>query len=241
MAKRFITTDLFSEDWFLELSTETKLFWIYAFLNCDHAGVLRANIRPFNALNGLSVELDTVLDEINHQKQRIQKLTDRTLFIVGFVQFQYGRELNPQNRVHKSVLEIFEKHGISFEKQGVNMGFNSTLIGVKDKDKDKDKDKVQFLEKEKTENSNFEIPSESDCQNAFRSVMVSNGMDPEQMGGFMVLGSGFFAHYESQGWKKGNGMMIHKWKPLVSEWIGRERGRQTLNKTEQTKHTRTWE
>ena len=240
MAKRYITTDLFAEDWFLELTHESKLFWIYAFLNCDHAGFLKANIRPFNALNGTLIVLDATLTEINAEKERIMRVSERLLYLTGFVEFQYGNLLNPSNRVHKSVIDIHFEHSVSLEKLNKNLAptvtLDSPLIGVKDKDKDKDKDKV-------VQYTGAEIPTMEEVIKQFGASMAVIGMDASMLGGAEKLGETFYAHYESQGWRKGNGMAIFKWKPMVSEWIAREKGRQISNPKngEKVKTTRSWD
>jgi hypothetical protein len=242
MAKRYITTDLFAEDWFLEMSADVKLFWIYSFLTCDHAGFLKANIRPFNALNGTSITLDTALNEINAEKVRIMRVSERVLYLTGFVDFQYGNVLNPSNRVHKSVIDLHVEHNITLDKSVVNkapcMGNDSPLEGVKDKDKDKDIDKVDF-----TKNALAETPTVEQVVEQFRSIMASVGMDATMLGGCEKLGATFHAHYESQGWVKGNGMAIYKWKPMVSEWIAKEKGRQISNPKngEKPKAQRSWD
>ena len=43
MAKRFIDTLIFDDEWFCELSKDSKLFFIYFITKCDHAGILRFN------------------------------------------------------------------------------------------------------------------------------------------------------------------------------------------------------
>lgn len=246
MAKRFISTDLFSEDWFLDLQNETKLFYIYSLLNCDHAGILKANVRAFNSLNCTEVRIDSLLEQINGSTLKMQKIGENLLYLVDFVNFQYGPVLNPANRAHKSVIDILTSHKIKFTSSilGATEGLESTSLGVKDKDKEKDKEKeVVSLNLEKSEFSNFQnfdIPTEEQAQEAFRSSMVSLGMDPSMMGGSEALGSNFFRHYESQGWRKGNGMQIFKWKALVSTWLASEKGRQAGKNTNQVTQ-RSWD
>ena len=248
MAKRFINTDLFSEDWFLDLDNETKLFYIYALLNCDHAGILKSNIRAFNSLNGTNVSIDTVMEKINDSTQKMQKITDRVLYLVDFVAFQYGPVLNPANRAHKSVIDILTSHKIKFVSSfiGASEELESTSLGIKDKDKDKEKEKEKEIIFQKIENTeisnfqNFDLPTEKEAQEAFRSIMVSLGIDPSMMGGSEALGSNFFRHYESQGWRKGNGMQIYKWRALVSTWLASEKGRQA-GKTTNQQTTRSWD
>ncbi len=236
MAKRFISTDLFNEDWFLELDLEVRLFYVYAFLTCDHAGILRANLRPFNALNGTTLSADTILEQINAERPRIKKLTDRAWLLTGFISFQYGNELNPANRVHASVLKILEENNIDLsEIKGLTRG----LLGVKDKEKDMDKENADTLHF----TGASEIPESAEVVAAFRSTFNVNGYPPDAFGGAEQMGLDFLNHYSSQGWRKGNGMPIHKWLPMVPKWFATERARQTKNTktTIITQPKRSWE
>jgi hypothetical protein len=59
------------------------------------------------------------------------------IFVRGFVEFQYScsvNNLNPENKVHLSVINILKKYG-------AYKPLASPIQGAKDKDKDKDKEK----------------------------------------------------------------------------------------------------
>lgn len=71
---------------------------------------------------------------------KLTLLSPTKIFIQDFIDFQYG-ELNPENRVHKSVLN-------RVEKEGAKKGLKRPLQGTKDKDKEKDKDKDKVKDKE---------------------------------------------------------------------------------------------
>lgn len=101
---------------------------------CDHAGVLNLDIETMSFLVGEEISFEEI--KSNFSKQIIF-LNDDKIIITEFINFQYGT-LNPENRVHLSVIH-------KLEKLGVNKDLISTLNGAKDKDKDKDKD----LDKEK--------------------------------------------------------------------------------------------
>ena len=44
MAKRFIDTGMFDDSWFMHLSSDSKLTFIYLITNCDHAGIIDLNV-----------------------------------------------------------------------------------------------------------------------------------------------------------------------------------------------------
>ena len=119
MAKRFTDTMKWNEDWFLELSTSNKLFWIYVCDNCDHAGIYKLNKRMFELLIGAKINTDDFLTTINAEKDRIILLDNGKWYITKFIEFQYGSTLNPNNRVHKSILKLLNDNNIKFEQQEV--------------------------------------------------------------------------------------------------------------------------
>ena len=128
MAKRFRDTGSWKKKWIRELNPEMKLFWFYLLDNCDHAGIWEVDIEL--ASFQMDVELDeaSILEAFN--RKIIPFKTDKW-FVPKFIVYQYG-ELNENNRVHNSVINILNKYGLY-------KGRVSPLQGVKDKDKDKDK------------------------------------------------------------------------------------------------------
>jgi len=115
MAKRFTETMKWNEDWYLDLSLADKLFWIYVCDNCDHAGIFKPNKRMFELLIGHEINVESFLDNVNLNKSRICVLGNGRWFLTGFIEFQYGNKLNPNNRVHKSILKILNENDISLD------------------------------------------------------------------------------------------------------------------------------
>lgn len=137
MAKRFTDTDKWKKGSFGELSLKMKVVWIYLCDNCDHAGIWDANLRLLSFQVGEDVtreEISTALGD------RVRWLSDTKLFLISFVEFQYGR-LNPENRAHQSVIS-------RLEKEGAYKVLTSPFQGAKDKDKEKEKEKDKEKEKE---------------------------------------------------------------------------------------------
>lgn len=140
MAKRFISTAIWDEDWFLDMPAEYKLFWFYIISNCDFGGLFKVNLRSFCGLNGVKIDSDTALQYFNKDKQRIKVLDNQKVwFIEDFFAFQYGTTFNPENRVHASIEKLYLKYNLK-------MTSIRGLIDLKDRVKDKDKDK--YKEKE---------------------------------------------------------------------------------------------
>ena len=115
MAKRFTDTMKWNEDWYLDLSLIDKLFWIYICDNCDHAGIFKPNKRMFELLIGGEIDVQKFLHTVNQDKPRICVLGNGRWFLAGFIEFQYGNKLNPNNRVHKSILNILNDNDLNLE------------------------------------------------------------------------------------------------------------------------------
>lgn len=115
MAKRFTDTMKWNEDWYLDLSLVDKLFWIYICDNCDHAGIFKPNKRMFELLIGGKIDVQKFLQTVNKDKARVCVLGNGRWFLAGFIEFQYGNKLNPNNRVHKSILNILNDNDLNLE------------------------------------------------------------------------------------------------------------------------------
>lgn len=137
MAKRFTATEIWDEDWFLEMPKEYKLFWFYLKDKCDHSGVFKVNIKVFNSLNECDINSEIAFELFNKGKKRIRKVNGSIWLLEDFFTFQYGQNLNQNNRVHQSVEN-------QYRKLGVSLGSIRGLSVVKDRVKDKDKDKDMY-------------------------------------------------------------------------------------------------
>lgn len=132
MAKRFTDSDKWDDPWFLDLPNGHKLLWIFILDKCNHAGIFKVSKRSID----FHLETETDLEEIKKVfKKRIHIINEQKWFITKFIEYQYG-ELQKNNRVHNSVIQLLKK-------EGVFKVYQQTLIGAKDKDIYKDKDKVK--------------------------------------------------------------------------------------------------
>ena len=135
MAKRFHDSGLWNEDWFIDLSTENKLFYQYIIDNCNHAGIWKPNLKHFEFILGSKWGLIEAINAINIDKERIIMFPNKRYFICGFIPFQYGSVLNLNNRVHLSICNALILNKIPLESIRPQIEVKE---GVKDKDKDKD-------------------------------------------------------------------------------------------------------
>lgn len=132
MAKRFSDTKIWTEDWFLEMPNEYKLFWFYMLAECDHAGLFKVNLRSFRGLLEVNLSATEALKYFNNGKDRIRVVSESIWYIEDFIVFQYGTTLNLNNRLHDSIKKQLEKHGISLTSI---RGVLDLKHGVKEKDK----------------------------------------------------------------------------------------------------------
>lgn len=137
MGKRFAATEIWDEDWFLEMPASYKLFWFYMLSTCNHAGVFKVNLRSFSGLNGVKIKSDKALELFNKGKDRIRVVNQSVWLIEDFFVYQYGTTFNPNNRVHESVECIYNSLGIK-------MTSIRGLLDLKDRVKDKDKDNISI-------------------------------------------------------------------------------------------------
>lgn len=145
MAKRFIDTELFNDSWYMNLTPEAKLFFIYLITNCDNAGIIDLNIRLAEFQTGIKDfrnSFYTVCAEFG--EKRLMNLRENYYFIPNFVRYQYPNGLNSGVKAQQSVvlkLQYFNINPNSLER--VNKQFDESYQTPQDKDmyKDIDKDK----------------------------------------------------------------------------------------------------
>ena len=144
MSKRFHETEIWNEDWFLDMDEVYRMFWFYIKDTCDHAGIWKPNVRRFNADVENKVDLSVALELFNAEKNRIEKLESGHWVLLDFVYFQYGRVLNLKNSCHLSVFNRLNKlevslgslRGLIEVKEGSSRPQVEVKAGVKEQDKD---------------------------------------------------------------------------------------------------------
>ena len=196
MAKRFTDSRKWSDPWFMELPLLMKCLWIYLLDTCDHAGIYKVNLKLASFLLGETIN---PADVKRYFSGRIIEIDAETWRIPKFIDFQYG-SLNPDNRVHASVL-------LTLEKEGACKGLRSPFQGAKDKDKDKDKDKEK---RGGAGEVSFTVP---DLETLKKEFISSRGS--------VQQAERFFNHYTANGWMVGK-VRMKDWKAAVKNWIARD-------------------
>jgi len=189
MPKRFIDTEIFKKKSMKILPSRYKLLYIYMFCECNHAGIWDVELD----VAALRLELDFDEKEVLAQfGDSLRKIKDGKWYLTDFVEFQYGK-LNPENRAHKSVIEILKKYKIK--------PLRSPLQGCKDMDTDTDTDKELDKDKDK---SKERIPTLNQwLEYAKEKNYPANDAE------------GAFDHYVANGWVQGKNKPIKDWKAAL--------------------------
>jgi len=131
MSKRFIDTGLFDDDWFMDLSKDAKLLWVYLITKCDHAGMIKLNQKLCKVQTDIK-DLNEIIKQLGN---RIITVSEQLYFIPKFIEFQYPNFPNSKVRQQSSAVDILVKHGL-FDKE--NLTLNKELINTYDNDNGND-------------------------------------------------------------------------------------------------------
>jgi hypothetical protein len=109
--KRFTATDKWDKSWYRALKPRHKCLWDYLLSKCDCAGVWE----PDWELAGFQIGEKVSADDLKVFGERIQMMKGGKVFVVKFVEFQYG-ELSDQCRPHHAIFKALKRHGIGYAK-----------------------------------------------------------------------------------------------------------------------------
>ena len=89
MTKRFVDTEIWNKDWFLDLSIKQKLLLKYIYDNCDCAGVYEISYRNLqNCFN------EPVSKKDFEGLRQVKFISENKVFVEDFIKFQYGWSMN---------------------------------------------------------------------------------------------------------------------------------------------------
>jgi hypothetical protein len=107
MAKRFIDTNIFNDEWVCSLSKDAKLFFLYYITTCDHAGVLRLNKKLCEFQTGLK-SIETLTQELSNS---LITLKDGLFFMPRFIKFQYPNFPQSNVKQQEGAIKILKELG----------------------------------------------------------------------------------------------------------------------------------
>jgi hypothetical protein len=113
MAKRFIDTGLFEDAWFLDLSKDCKLLWVYLITKCDHAGIIEFNPKLWQFHTGIK-GIETVIKGLTN---RLIRVNESYFFIPKFLSYQYPGFPNSKVRAQISAIKILIKFNLFDEEK----------------------------------------------------------------------------------------------------------------------------
>ena len=143
MAKRFTDSNKFNDSWYRRLSPLHKVIWEYILSECNHAGILKdLDLELMSFKIGSTIKQEDL--ELFKKDGRLIFLSETILYIPKFIPFQYGN-LNPNHKVHASVIRELEKNNIK-DIDTLSLPYTNPYTRVKDKDKEKDIDKYMDME-----------------------------------------------------------------------------------------------
>lgn len=206
------------------------LFWGVLELLHRNDGVMKYDPKRVGfALQTAPVEIEKILN-------------DYDLFTVEDGEFWSGRLLG--QITHRS--KLLEKRRAAGRKGGkAKASAKQVLSDGSSKTEPKERKVEESKGNESIQNEGDKgLPEMKEIIECFTSAVTSRGMDPRQVK-IATYAKEFKGHYSSQGWRKGNGMPITDWRPLVFKWLttalNQERSRPSqTNDNANHKNNRPW-
>ena len=133
MAKRMGDTDIWSKDWYLDLTDKQKLLVRFLFDNCDCAGIYEISKRMLR----VCFEQPITREDFEAIKQ-VRFINENTIFIEDFINFHYNIEisqLNEKYNLHKGIIRRLNKYGI-FSTLSQGLGNPSPRVQEQEKEKE---------------------------------------------------------------------------------------------------------
>jgi hypothetical protein len=159
MSKRFIDTELWEKDWFMELTPAEKLAWVYLTTNCDNVGVWKPNFRLAEFVIGQQLDWEKFAGKCNGN---IEILENGKWWLVDFIAFQHPDLLtNPDggnSKALKSYLRDLESHGLTARFNDLAMGIEWASDGHGYDPKEKAKAKAR-VKARKSDDSKMDHPT----------------------------------------------------------------------------------
>lgn len=217
MKMRMFDTELFHQDWFINLSSRHQLVYIYILMNCDLAGVFEISPRRMTCDMHMDEKPITHKDVFGPFGDRVLPIegSDSKALVPDFIGFHYGKHLvnDGKHHLHKTVAKAVAAANLTLEYINERASekyrfefddFSDVLAESRPKQAcllDVPKDKEA-----KKRKGAFEKPTLEEVKDYF----TSNGtvIDPEE----------FWAYYEQKGWKDKNGNRIKNWKACLVTW-----------------------
>jgi hypothetical protein len=97
MTKKRQASDIWLQDWFINLDTLYKLFFLYLRDNASNAGIWRPNKKDFDLKNNCRIDLYKFLDAVNKDETIISVLPNNNWFLNYHISANHGSNYKPTN------------------------------------------------------------------------------------------------------------------------------------------------
>jgi hypothetical protein len=124
MAKRFIDTNMFSDEWVHSLSKDGKLFFVYYITNCDHAGILKLNRSLCEFQTGLK-NFDTLIKDFGNTLITVK---ENVFFMPRFIKFQYPKFPQSNVKQQDSAIKILKSYNLFNEESNSYVTLSKELV-----------------------------------------------------------------------------------------------------------------
>jgi hypothetical protein len=112
-------SDIWDEDWFIELPNDHKLFYLYITAKTDQSGIWRPNRRKFQmVIHGKMIMLDEFLNQVNKPDEfgrpvtRIRVLENGNWLIVSTITRELGKVFYPRQGNHRGAFSRLVNNGV---------------------------------------------------------------------------------------------------------------------------------
>jgi hypothetical protein len=207
MAKRLTDTQKWNKPFIRTMKAPYKLLWLYILDECDHAGIWQVDVDVAQIKIGERLSIEAALDSFAGKVHPFDNGTK--WFIPDFIEFQYV-ELNPENKAHKSVINILTKYNLIKNQKHLASPLHAASNAAMDIDKDKD-----IVIKEPN-SKNFKQPTEQEVADYITTY--SNEKKLQLHSGAAKYAQKFVLHYQQKGWMIGKNKM-KDWQAAVRNWI----------------------
>jgi hypothetical protein len=203
MSKRFIDTNIFDDSWFMNLSKDGKLLWIYFITKCNHAGILELNLRLISFQTGIE-NIETVCKELAKTYIRVN---EQLIFIPKFIKYQYPEFPKSNVRQQFSAIQILKKYGLFDEEINSLVTVSKELVNSYDNGHVNDNE-----EKGVRGEKQLKKPTLEEVKQYFR-----------EKGYTEQSAITAYEYYEAGGWIDSRGKKVKNWKQkMIAVWFNEQ-------------------
>lgn len=110
MSKRFSESGRWDDPWYRSLKPYLKNFWDFICMRPDAAGVWKPDWEDIKFRIGSRIEPDLAINAFNDGKMRVNILKNGYWQVLGWVEFQFGENLNDKIGQHRSSIALISKY-----------------------------------------------------------------------------------------------------------------------------------